>query len=204
VTGYYCIDDHWLNFPLFPRHHVAGGQRDVLADQLKSCQEQVQTLQAELAIYQSLLEAARKDSAEVGAQASPGGSGAQGSGTKGGLLDERTLRVLEEVAGLREQLDSSIRNNNTLAEELRDRLDRSEGAHSDHTDGHETHANKATGTGGASTKEKGSGSGHAHQRSVQTQYTVRANVTASGFQTKPRGMCERARASDFSSTNRTP
>lgn len=152
-------------------------QNAILADQLKSCQEQVQTLQAELAIYQSLLEEARDSSGR--AQTSPKGGRAQAGVAKEGLLDERTMRV----AGLREQLDSSIRNNNTLAEQLRVRLDHSERAHLDHSysNGHVSleegvsHADKATGT------------GHSNQRTVQTQYTVKANVTTSGFQTKPRG-----------------
>ena len=171
---------------------MIGDEKTVLAEQLKCCRDQVQTLQAELAIYRSLLEEARKGtsgSREAGAQTGPGaeGGGAQGAG----VLDERTLRVLEEVARLREQLDGSIQNNNTLAEELRARLDRSERVHLDHSDMSVeeggSRADKATGTGGVTTRERGSGSDHTHQGTMQTQYTVKANVTTSGFQTKPRG-----------------
>lgn len=157
----------------------------MLADQLKSSREQVLTLQAELAIYQKLLEEAKKKKKQKSAG---GEAGALTGAAEGGLLDERTMRVLEEVARLREQLDSSIQNNNTLAEELRARLDQSYSEGNISQEGGVSHVDKATGTSGTHTKEKGSGSGHTHhQRTVQTQYTVKANVTSAGFQTKPRG-----------------
>ena len=109
------------------RHYVMGDHKSVLADQLASCQEQVRTLQSELAIYQQLLEEVRTSSASTtvaGAQASPSGEGAR---RKGGVADERVLRLLREVGGLREQLDTCIRNNNTMAEELKGRLDHTSG-----------------------------------------------------------------------------
>ncbi len=176
------------------RHEVIGDQKTVLADQLSASQDQVRTLQAELAVYQQLLNEAKAASssrvAGTSTGAEGGGAGSREAGTSaeegsGKLLDERTLRLLEEVAGLRETLDSSIQNSNTLAEQLRGRLGHT---YADHTsmegDGvlDASRAHKATGT-----REKGSGSGHTHQRSVQTQYTVRANMTSAGFQTNPRG-----------------
>ena len=160
-------------------------------EQLSSLQEQVLTLQAELAIYQKLLEEATSPSSPTdgGAKASAGGS--EGGRGGRGLLDEKTTRLLEEVSRLREQLDGSIRSNHTLYQQLRSRLDRT------YTDGHTStdggaaaatlsRADKAVGT-DSSFEERGSGG------SVQTQYTVKANVTTSGFQTgRPRGVLSSA------------
>ena len=146
------------------------GQKTMLTEQLSSCQEQVRTLQSELDIYQKLLKDARKSSSagghmEVGVQASTSGGGGRG---------ESLDHILEEVAGLRDQLDTSIQNNNSLADQLRTRLD--------HTFAGASFTDKSP-----RTKEKGSGTGHTHLRSTQTQHSVRTNVSSSGAQTRPRG-----------------
>ena len=137
----------------------------------------MRTLQSELAIYQQLLEDVRKTSAaNTGTQASP--VGGEGGASKGGVLEERVLRLLQEVSSLREQLDTSIRSNNSLAEQLREKL------------GHHT----SFSVGGASPRtgaDKGRGSGsswdHTHKhRSVHA--TITSTLT-SGSQTKGGECC---------------
>ena len=78
--------------------------------QLSSCQEQVATLQAELQLYQKLLQDSTK---------SPGGLGGS-AGT--GVTSERVVQLLEEVRRLREQLNQGVRNSSALAEQLRSKL----------------------------------------------------------------------------------
>jgi hypothetical protein len=97
--------------PLFSCSHSNNGlseQRNLLTSQLSSCQQQVTALQAELKLYQKLV----RDS----------GTAAGGSGDAG-LSSSATLRLLDEVKGLRKQLQRGIRNNDALAQQLRSKLE---------------------------------------------------------------------------------
>ncbi len=151
-----------------------GEHRSVLSDQLASCQDQVQTLQSELTIYQKLLEDVRKSSShkEAGSQV----DGAEG----GGAVDGRARQLLEDVSTLREQLDSSIRGNNALADRLRTQLDHTSSTGEGHTSlGGRTFHTRSTVTKAQHTKERGSGD-HTHHRSVLTQHTTKTGAKATG------------------------
>lgn len=98
---------------------------------------------------------------------------------KGGVIEEKVLRLLQEVSSLREQLDGSIQNNNTLAEELRDRL-----GHTSSVGGASAHASKWTSTRskGADKDKGGSSRDHTHKhRSVHATIT---STVSTGAQTK--------------------
>ncbi len=166
-----------------------GDHPSVLSDQLTSCREQVKTLQSELTIYQKLLEDVKRGKG-VGSRAKRGESsqvdGAAGGGEGGVALDGRAWQLLGEVSALREQLDSSIHSNNTLAEKLRTQLDHTSSVTESHTSlGGGTlrvsYTNKPSGTTGPRMKERGSGD-HTHQRSVLTQHTTKS-TSASGVGT---------------------
>ena len=108
-------------------------ERDLLSDQLAGCQDQIRTLQEELILYQNLLQDSVKEqsgTAAAGTQAGGGDLPGASPGKPGlSLTAEKVLQLLEEVRKLREQLDSSIRSNNLLAEQLRSRLAEQEASH---------------------------------------------------------------------------
>lgn len=113
--------------------------------------------------------------------------------SKGGVLEERILRLLQEVSSLREKLDTSIRNYNTLAEELRERL-----GHTSSVGGVSTYTSKWTSTRKGMGKDTGSGSNwdHTHKhRSVHTKSAV-----SSGVQTRLGGQGRSCVNSPFLST----
>lgn len=166
------------------RHNVLGDQKSVLTDQLASFRDQVHTLQSELAIYQKLLEEVQKTPASSASREAGTQAATEEDEGSGGVVEERVVQLLKEVGGLREQLDSSIQHNSTLAEELRAKLDRTftDGGHA-----YSDYASKATSTKGVNTRDRGSGSSwdHTHHRSVHTTKT--SGMATSGTQTKPGG-----------------
>lgn len=100
----------------------------------------MRTLQSELEIYQQLLEELKKAASrrEAGTQAGQDEEDGGSPLPRGrGVLDERVTQLLEEVAHLRDQLDGSIRGNNTLADQLKTKLghtrQRETGITSDHS-----------------------------------------------------------------------
>ncbi len=91
----------------------------------------------------------------------PTSEGRAEGGDREGMY-ERVLKLLADVADLRDQLDGSIRNHSDLSERLRTRLSHASFEMSATGEGMSSHADKASGTKGSRTREKGSGSGYLH------------------------------------------
>lgn len=157
---------------LLSRYHILGDQKDVLTEQVSSYQDQIRGLQSELAIYIKEIEGLKR-SRDTGAQA---------ESERGRLFE-----LLEEVAALRDQLNSSVRSYNTLAQQLRSRLGHTSFSSHTHFSGgvggvYSSYADKATNTDESRVKtDKGSGSSwdHTHKRSTHT--FVRSKTTATSI-----------------------
>ena len=140
-----------MAFPVY-RNALLEEQKSLLDTQLSVCQEQVGTLQGEVALYQKLLQSRvreRKATAAAAAamavgedspDAPPGSGGGRGEEEEGEEGEgegeegaEAVLEFVEEMRGLRNQLDETIQNNAALANELRARLSQQQTQQPQHT-----------------------------------------------------------------------